>query len=257
MSTEQTTQTDNQLEPTKPEVLEAGITKKPETPETEIVSVLPEAPDKVKQIQDLLDKKKAMGLNLSDKETYVRIFKEIAEEVKCSYQLVAKTAKKHLNASQAVIKDTVVADKSKINIRGVGDDTRPPPRLPPKEIVTPIRPLSPEQKAESDKTKIEFEQGMIMMSFENIAGFQDLALGISPKSKKMQQMALRIATYNHMMRENGTPEECINVGDKLMKYMLWAGIAGLFLTPLGIKLKQLGDKKGSGITPKKEKEPMV
>ncbi|MHB8545641.1 MAG: hypothetical protein ACYDAJ_02615 [Nitrosotalea sp.] len=242
----------------EPEVLDAGITKKSEPKESEVVaSALPEAPDKVKQIQDLLDIKKGMGLNLSDKETYVRIYKEIAEQVGCSYQLVAKTAKKHLNASQAVIKESVVADKSKINIKGVGDDTRPPPKVLPKEAMSaPAKALTPEQKQESDKTKIEFETGMILMSFENIAGFQDLALGISPKSKKMQQMALRIATYNHMMRENGTPEECINVGDKLMKYMLWAGIAGLFLTPLGMKVKQLGDKKSSGITPKKETRSM-
>lgn len=259
MSTEEPPQNGEPKPEPVTEVLEAGITKKTETQKTDLVeSALPPAPDKVKQIQDLLDAKKAMGLNLSDKETYVRIYKEIAEQVDCSYQLVAKTAKKHLNASQQIVKESVVADKSKINIRGVGDDTRPPPRTPPAApVAAPSKPLSIEQQKELEQKKIDFEAGMIMMSFENIAGFESLALGMSPKSKKMQQMALRIATYNHMMRENGKPEEVINVGDKMMKYMLWAGIAGMFLTPLGLKLKEFGDKKGSGITPKKEKKAMV
>jgi len=258
MSTEQPPQNGEPKPEPVTEVLEAGITKKTETPKTDLVeSALPQAPDKVKQIQDLLDAKKKMGLNLSDKDTYVRIYKEIAEQVDCSYQLVAKTAKKYLNASQAVVKESVVADKNTINIRGVGDETRPPPKTPQLPPSAMKKPLTDEQQKELDQKKIEFESGMILMSFENIAGFESLALGMSPKSKKMQQMALRIATYNHMMREAGKPEEVINVGDKLMKWMLWAGIAGMFLTPLGLKLKEIGDKKGSGITPKKEKKAMV
>lgn len=238
--------------------LEAGITKKTETPAENVVeSVLPEAPDKVGQIKKLLDEKKAQGHNLSDKETYVRIFKEIAEQVGCSYQLVTKTAKKHLNASQAIVKESVVADKNKINIKGVGDDTRPPPKMPQQLPPSAMqKPLSVEQQKQLDEKKIEFEAGMIQMSFENIADFEQLALGMSPRSKKIQQMALRIATYNHMMREAGKPEEVINVGDKLLKWMLWAGIAGMFLTPLGLKLKDMREKKNDGIKPKKETRSM-
>ncbi|MGI0092756.1 MAG: hypothetical protein ACREA8_01490 [Nitrosotalea sp.] len=255
MSTEQLENSESKPES---EVLEAGIIKKSDTQKSEIVeSALPPAPDKVGQIEKLLDAKKAMGLNLSDKETYVRIYKEIAEQVGCSYQLVAKTAKKHLNASQQVVKESVIAEKNTINIRGVGDDARPPPRVPKEIPVQQTKPLSVEQQKEADGLQIEFEAGMIQMSFENIAGFEHLALGMSPKNKKMQQMAVRIATYNQMMRKAGKPEEVINVGDKLMKYMLWAGIAGMFLTPLGLKLKDMGEKKNDGIKPKKETKPMI
>ena len=226
-----------------------GITKKLE-PKSEIVeSQLPEAPDTTAQIIKILDEKKASGLNLSDKDTYVRIFNEIAETVHCSYNNVKKVAKKHLNASNNIQKESVQADKTTIIIKKVGDDSRPPPKQPqeaPKQTVF----TSQKESDEVSKAQIAFEAEMILLSFENVADFEKMILGRSPKIAKMKKMAVHIATYNHLMRSNGKPEQVIDMGEKLMKYMLYAGVAGMFLNELGATLKGKDDNSNKGIKQK-------
>lgn len=229
----------------QPEV--TGISKI-EPKDSEIIeSQLPEAPNTRKLIEDLLQKKVSEGHNLSDKSVYPRIFDEIAQQVNCSYSHVQKTAKKFFNKS-ARLDEKIESEKSQIIIKGVGADTRPPPRPKPQEPVPTSAILS--NDAEAQNLELEFEQTMLEMSFDSVGNFENMVLGVRPKTAKLKKMARTIAIFNQKMVQAGHPEKTINIGEDIQRYMIYAAIAGTFLEPLGEKWAKGGSKKTEGIEQK-------
>lgn len=97
----------------------------------------------------------------------------------------------------------------------------------------------------SEKTQIDlaFETAMLEMSFDNLAGLMK-TIGIpSPQAKKIKQQAKLIAMFNQKMIQAGHPEQVINMGEKLMPWILKISTAGMFIEPLGKLLMKMGDKK--------------
>jgi hypothetical protein len=99
--------------------------------------------------------------------------------------------------------------------------------------------------ANSERTKIDlaFETAMLEMSFENLAGLMK-TIGIpAPQATKIKQQAKLIAMFNQKMIENGHPEQVIDMGEKLMPWILKISTAGMFIEPLGKLLIKMGAKK--------------
>ncbi len=98
--------------------------------------------------------------------------------------------------------------------------------------------------ANPERTQIDlaFETAMLEMSFENLAGLMK-TIGIpSPQEKKIKQQAKLIAMFNQKMIQTGHPEQVINMGEKLMPWILKISTAGMFIEPLGKLLMKMGDK---------------
>lgn len=218
-----------------------GVSEKLETTTSEVIPTIPDAPDKTKLIQDILQKKVDQGLNLSDKSIYTRIYKEIAEETKCSYQNVVKVAKKFLNKSSQV-SESILADKNEINVKTVSSETRPAPKPKPVQE-KPITILSAKEQTEIDNLELKFSSDMVMMSFENIADFLKSLEIPAPKMKKIKQMAGTIALYNQKVTRAGHPEKIIDVGEKYLGLMIKIGIIGMFGHPIAAKIKEYLEKR--------------
>ena len=98
--------------------------------------------------------------------------------------------------------------------------------------------------ANSERAQIDldFETAMLEMSFENLAGLMKTIGMPSPQAKKIKQQAKLIAMFNQKMIQTGHPEQVINMGEKLMPWILKISTAGMFIEPLGKLLMKMGDK---------------
>ncbi len=97
----------------------------------------------------------------------------------------------------------------------------------------------------SERTKIDlaFETAMLEMSFDNLAELMK-TFGIpSPQAKKIKQQAKLIAMFNQKMIEGGHPEQVINMGEKLLPWILKISTAEMFIEPLGKWLISMAEKK--------------
>ena len=128
----------------------------------------------------------------------------------------------------------------------------------PKRPTTKLRKkqkLSSHAKPERTQIDLAFETAMLEMSFDNLAGLMK-TLGIpSPQETKIKQQAKLIAMFNQKMIESGHPDQVINMGEKLMPWILKISTAGMFIEPLGKLLLKMGDKKkkdDDGIKEEKE-----
>ena len=98
-------------------------------------------------------------------------------------------------------------------------------------------------KSEKAKIDLAFETAMLEMSFDNLAGLMK-TFGIpSPQAKKIKQQAKLIAMFNQKMMESGHPEQVINMGEKLLPWILKISTAEMFIEPLGKWLMKMSDKK--------------
>ncbi len=98
-------------------------------------------------------------------------------------------------------------------------------------------------KSERAKIDLAFETAMLEMSFDNLAGLMK-TFGIpSPQAKKIKQQAKLIAMFNQKMIESGHPEQVINMGEKLLPWILKISTAEMFIEPLGKWLLEMADKK--------------
>jgi hypothetical protein len=114
-----------------------------------------------------------------------------------------------------------------------------------KKIVAKPHKKQKSSNANSEKTKIDlaFETAMLEMSFDNLVGLMK-TIGIpAPQATKIKQQAKLIAMFNQKMIENGHPEQVINMGEKLMPWILKISTAGMFIEPLGKLLIKMGEKK--------------
>ncbi|MEO9308086.1 MAG: hypothetical protein ABI342_07230 [Nitrososphaera sp.] len=101
-------------------------------------------------------------------------------------------------------------------------------------------------KSERVQIDLDFETAMLEMSFENLAGLMK-TLGIpSPQTKKIKQQARLIAMFNQKMIESGHPEQVINMGEKIMPWIVKISTAEMFMEPLGKwMMEMVGKKKGT------------
>ncbi len=98
-------------------------------------------------------------------------------------------------------------------------------------------------KSERAKIDLAFETAMLEMSFDNLAGLMK-TFGIpSPQAKKIKQQAKLISMFNQKMIEAGHPEQAINMGEKLLPWILKISTAEMFIEPLGKWLLEMADKK--------------
>jgi len=114
-----------------------------------------------------------------------------------------------------------------------------------KKIVTKPRKKQKLIHVSPERTKIDlaFETAMLEMSFENLAGLMK-TIGIpAPQSTKIKQQAKLIAMFNQKMIETGHPEQVIDMGEKLMPWILKISTAGMFIEPVGKLLMKMGGKK--------------
>lgn len=109
--------------------------------------------------------------------------------------------------------------------------------------------LRKKQKSSSrvnpERTQIDlaFETAMLETSLENLAGLME-TIGIpSPQAKRIKQQAKLIAMFNQKMIQTGHPEQVINMGEKLMPWILKISTVGMFIEPLGKMLMKMADKK--------------
>ncbi len=97
--------------------------------------------------------------------------------------------------------------------------------------------------SERAKINLAFETAMLEMSFDNLAGLMK-TFGIpSPQAKKIKQQAKLIAMFNQKMIEGGHPEQVINMGEKLLPWILKISTAEMFIEPLGKWLISMAEKK--------------
>ncbi len=103
----------------------------------------------------------------------------------------------------------------------------------------------PDLDVNSERAKINlaFESAMLEMSFDNLAGLMK-TFGIpSPQANKIKQQAKLIAMFNQKMIEGGHPEQVINMGEKLLPWILKISTAEMFIEPLGKWLLSMAEKK--------------
>lgn len=108
--------------------------------------------------------------------------------------------------------------------------------------------------SERSKINLAFETAMLEMSFDNLASLMK-TFGIpSPHAKKIKQQAKLISIFNQKMIEGGHPEQVINMGEKLLPWILKISTAEMFIEPIGKWLMEMADKRkeDSGITEKKK-----
>ena len=97
--------------------------------------------------------------------------------------------------------------------------------------------------SERAKINLAFETAMLEMSFDNLAGLMK-TFGIpSPQANKIKQQAKLIAMFNQKMIEGGHPEQVINMGEKLLPWILKISTAEMFIEPLGKWLISMAEKK--------------
>lgn len=108
--------------------------------------------------------------------------------------------------------------------------------------------------SEKSKINLDFETAMLEMSFDNLAGLMK-TFGIpSPHAKKIKQQAKLISMFNQKMIEGGHPEQVINMGEKILPWILRISTAEMFIEPIGKWLIEMADKRkeNSGIAEKKK-----
>lgn len=108
--------------------------------------------------------------------------------------------------------------------------------------------------SERSKINLAFETAMLEMSFDNLASLMK-TFGIpSPHAKKIKQQAKLISIFNQKMIEGGHPEQVINMGEKLLPWILKISTAEMFIEPIGKWLMEMADKRkeDSGIAEKKK-----
>lgn len=108
--------------------------------------------------------------------------------------------------------------------------------------------------SEKLKINLDFETVMLEMSFDNLASLMK-TFGIpSPHAKKIKQQAKLISMFNQKMIEGGHPEQVINMGEKLLPWILRISTAEMFIEPIGKWLMDMADKRkeNSGIVEKKK-----
>lgn len=202
---------------------------------------IPQAPDLRGAIEQDLQKKIDAGENLSVRTVYTRIYNEIAEANKCSYAYVAKLAKAFLKKKSEPEASTTKVDNNKIEIQTVAPVPRPPPQAKKKTLENLVENI--EVDHEKNKLDLEFEIAMLEMSFDNIAGIIRIFGIPAPQAKKIKHQAKLIAMFNQRMIATGHPEEVIDMGSKLLPWMLKISTVGMFAEPIGKVLMKLGDKK--------------
>jgi hypothetical protein len=204
---------------------------------------LPPAPDLRTAIEQALKAKVDAGENLSVRAVYTRIYNEIAESNKCSYAYVAKIAKTFLKKQSEPEKKTEKIDGNKIEIETVSPIFRPPPKKKESNNLENVIGRFPSTNPELDQVNLDFETAMLEMSFENVAGIMRTVGIPAPQAKKIKRQAHLIAMFNQKMVQSGHPEQVINMGEKLLPWMLKISVVGMFIEPLGKTLMKLGDKK--------------
>ncbi len=109
----------------------------------------------------------------------------------------------------------------------------------------------PNFKSERSQIDLAFETAMLEMSFDNLAGLLK-TFGIpTPQAKKIKQQARLIAMFNQKMIQSGHPEQVINMGEKILPWILKISTAEMFIEPLGKWLMEMsGKKKEAGIVEK-------
>lgn len=229
-----------------------GITEIPKPAETETnsepkPSALPPAPDTASNIRRRIQEKIDAGNNMSDKSIYPRIFKEIAEIEKCSYQNVLRIGREFMRKKKGDVSQIKTADKNNIIIETVSKDSRPPPKekevLPAGISKAGSKPILEPMDAEKTALLAEFDQTMIEMAFGNIAEFQRFLFGVSPSGKKLKRIAMVVSQFNQKMLSSGRPDQCIDISEKFLKPMLYMGIVATFVKPLAEKYLPKMDKK--------------
>lgn len=108
--------------------------------------------------------------------------------------------------------------------------------------------------SEKSKINLDFETAMLEMSFDNLASLMK-TFGIpSPHAKKIKQQAKLISMFNQKMIEGGHPEQVINMGEKILPWILRISTAEMFIEPIGKWLIEMADKRkeNSGIAEKKK-----
>ena len=116
--------------------------------------------------------------------------------------------------------------------------------------------LSSHTNSERSQIDVEFETAMLEMSFDNLAKLMK-TIGIpSPEATKIKQQAKLIAMFNQKMIQAGHPDQVINMGEKLMPWILKISTAGMFIEPLGKLLMKKGNKKKEDTGIIKEKKSM-
>lgn len=206
---------------------------------------LPEAPNTAESVRKRLKEKVVAGQNLSDKNVYPRIFKEIAEIENCSYQNVAKIAKQFLKKSSGSVDDKTISDGSIVTVKTVKPEERPPRKEKPasEASATLSRIIPVTMSKEQIDTMLQFESDMIELSFDNIAMFLKSVGMPAPQQKKIKQMCHTIALFNQKMEMAGKPDQKIDVGEKLLPWMIKIGCVGLFLQPIAGKYFSGKDSK--------------
>jgi len=207
--------------------------------------VLPEKDLKAKIEKDLQSKVDT-GENLSEKTIYTRVFNEIAEKNGCSYQYVYGIAKTYLKKKKETVETSAKSEGNKIKIKTVNPDERPK-REVVSDAVSTLQKREPATLDEASELKIKFESEIIEMSFQSIADIEKLVGLPAPQAKKIKRIASTIALYNESMTQAGTPEKCINVGERLLPIFIKLSIASMFIMPIAQKFmgKDFGNKKKS------------
>jgi hypothetical protein len=137
---------------------------------------------------------------------------------------------------------TTKIGKNKGKIEPISSTTRSPTK---KKANTGNLKNTMKNQVNSEKAQIDldFESAMLEMTFDNLAGLMK-TLGIpTPQATKIKQQAKLIATFNQKMIHTGHPDQVINLGEKLMPWILKISTAGMFVEPLGKLLIHMAEKK--------------
>jgi hypothetical protein len=217
-------------------------------------SELPPAPDTRSAIERDLKAKIDAGENLSVKSVYTKIFNEIAQKNKCSYVYVSKIAKGFLKKKSDTPKEKTTVDSNKIEIKTVSPTQRPGRKVKPTNFENIINTI--DVGKESASFELEFETAILEMSFDNIAGIMRTLRIPAPQAKRIKHQAKLIAMFNQKMIQANRPDQCINVGEKLLPIMLKISTIGMFVEPIGKMLMKIGDKKSESAGIIEEKQSM-
>jgi|SRR6185312_4270849 len=199
------------------------------------------------------------GANVSDTDTLNAECKRISELLDADYSQVQRLLKKECKIKPANQVVTVQADKNIFKV-----SNKEPLKRPAKISQTEndkgsqdlgkMKKLSQKELAESIDADLQLEADMIAMSLQALADFEGALSLPAPQQKKIDKMALMIATYNRKMVQSGHPEKVMNVSDRVAELMLKLGLASMFILPV-VKKYFPQNKDGNSKT-KKVKESM-
>lgn len=252
------------------EELEGIVPIEADAEPTEPETTQPEAePKTTKELaREKLTAKLEQGIDLSNKEEKARICHEIANEIQnkigsCSYQAVAKEVPFVLKAKKEIKTEPEMktVEGNTIIKKGVNKLDRPAKKIIDETNTTEEKPiLTPEQLALiqmkfNSNGPETFEETTIKFALEDV-GFFISSLGLpKPQMKMLKQRAKQIAQYNELQRAKGNDENVIEIGDRLLKYAIYFGVASTFFQPIVSKYfpsGKIGTKNNTGIETKSE-----